>query len=53
VSWSWWLSRPVQQYLNEQTVAKARGSQFELENARPIRDFLRALDDLHERCVAQ
>jgi hypothetical protein len=44
LSWSWWLSRPVQQYLHQQTDAADR-TRFEVENERPIDDLLHALAD--------
>jgi hypothetical protein len=51
VSWSWWLSSPVQQYLHEQTIPTDRPD-FENENARSIRDVLRALADSGENANA-
>jgi predicted acylesterase/phospholipase RssA len=44
LSWSWWLSRPVQQYLHQQTDAAER-PRFDVENEPPIDDLLRALAD--------
>jgi predicted acylesterase/phospholipase RssA len=44
LSWSWWLSRPVQQYLHQQTDAAER-PRFDVENGPPIDDLLRALVD--------
>jgi predicted acylesterase/phospholipase RssA len=48
LSWSWWLSRPVQQYLHQQTDAADR-TRFEVENERPIDDLLHALADRTKR----
>jgi predicted acylesterase/phospholipase RssA len=44
LSWSWWLSRPVQQYLHEQTDPAER-TRFDVENELPIDDLLHALAD--------
>jgi hypothetical protein len=51
LSWSWWLSRPVQQYLHEQTDPAER-SRFDVENERPIDDLLHALADRTKRGVS-
>jgi hypothetical protein len=50
LSWSWWLSRPVQQYLREQTDA-AKRTRFNVENERPLNDLIHALVDRTNRSV--
>ncbi len=44
LSWSWWLSRPVQRYLHEQ-MDSAKRTRFRVENELPVSDLLHALAD--------